>query len=146
MALETNELYNSNTQGDQLRLYPADAGIRPKMFAAVTGGATLVQGTPVAFNTSTNLWVVFEQGGSNGTNVISGILMEGGAINDSGSDNTETLLNVMVAGRLHRDDVNTAAIRALLGGSPTEGNIDTALRAASMREKNMHVEGLDQVQ
>ncbi len=146
MALETNELYSEATRDDQLRLFPHDAGVRPKAFAAVSGGATLPQGTPCAFNTSTGLWVVWTQGGTNGTAVISGIIMEEATINDSGSNNTETLVNVMILGELHRDDVNTAAIRAVLGGTPTEGNLDTALRAATMREKGLHVQGIDQVQ
>lgn len=147
MALETNELYNENTKGDQLRLYPTSpGGTRPKNFAAVTGGAALVQGVPVAFNTSTSLWGVWTQAGTNGTAVISGILMEDGTLNDSGSNNTETLLQVMVLGQLHRDDINTAAIRALCGGSPTEGNLDTVLTAASMREKGLLTEGIAGVQ
>jgi hypothetical protein len=142
MALETNELYSSNTAEDQLRLFPADHGIMPKTFDAVAGGASLVQGVPVSFNTSTSLWEVFTQGGTNGTNVISGILMEPITLDDSGGDDNEVLGNVMILGVMHRDDINTAAIRALCGGSPTEGNLDTALGAATMREKGLIVEGL----
>lgn len=146
MALQANELYSENTRGDQLRLFPAPAGIKPKDFAAVSGGATLVQGVPVAFNTSTSLWGVWTQGGTNGTNVISGILMEGITLDDSGGTDLEVLGNVMILGELHRDDINTAAIRALCGGSPSEANLDAALAAATMREKGLIVEGLAGVQ
>lgn len=147
MALETNELYNEQTRDDQKRLFPdANVGVRPRMLVAVSGGASLLQGTPLAVHTTTGLWHVYTQGGANGLGTISGILMEDITINDSGSNNTETLAQVMLGGRLHRDDVNTAEIRALLNGSPSEANLDAALRAPTMREKGLHVEGLDLVQ
>lgn len=145
MTLETNELYKEASRNDDIRLFPAEGGVVPRMFAAVSGGATYPKGTPVAFNTSTSKWVVFAQGGANGVGTISGILFEEITVNDSGSDDTETLANVMILGRLHRNDVNTAAIRALLT-STSEAQLDTALRAPSMREKGLHTEGLSLVQ
>lgn len=146
MALETNELFSKVTVGDQLRLFPANGGNKPINLAAVSGGASLVQGVPLAYNTSTDTWGVWTQGGLNGSGVISAILMEDATVNDSGSNDTETIAVVMILGELHRDDINTAAIRALCGGSPTEANLDTALRAATMREKGLHVQGLTLVQ
>jgi len=143
MALETNELYASKTQGDFPRLVPAPDGVLPKLFKAVTGGKTLLNGTPVARATAANVWEAYDQGGATpGTNVIRGILFEreGLVINDSGSDDTETVGNVLIYGTIHRDDVNTAAIRAVLSGSPSEANLDAAL--AALRTEGIMVQGL----
>ena len=133
MALGTNELYVDATQGPWPRIIPSDGGIQPKAFDAVTGGLTIPAQTPVlvVHNTSTGFWELYTQGGANGTALIKGFLYEHEetTLDDAGVGNTETLLNVMFAGTIHRDDINTAAILALLGGSPTEGNLDTALAA-----------------
>lgn len=133
MALETNELYVSTSQGPWPRIVPSRDGIVPVAFTAVSGGLTIPGQTPIPIvrNSSTGEWTVYTQGGTNGEGTIKGFLYEEEEVtlNDSGSDDTETLLNVMIAGTIHRDDVNTAAIRALLLGSPTEGNLDTALGA-----------------
>jgi hypothetical protein len=146
MALETNELYNSNTQGDQIRIFPEQNGVAPKDFAAVSGGALLLAGTPVVIHTTSLLWGVYDQGATAGQGIVGGILMDDTEINDSGVSDTETLANVMILGKLHRDDINTAAIRALLTGSPSEAQLDVALQAPTMRQKGLIVEGLAGVQ
>jgi len=48
----------------------------------------------------------------------------------------------MLEGEIHRDDVNTAAIRAVLGGSASEANVDTALKAQTLRDAGITVRGL----
>ena len=143
MTLGTNELYSENSRGDQLRMFPHDHGVMPKNFSAVSGGASLVQGVPVAYNSSTGRWGVWTQGGSNGTSVLAGFLMEDVTLNDSGSDDTEVIAQVLLLGVVHRDDINTAAIRALCGGSPSEANLDAAMLADAVREKGLIIEGLD---
>lgn len=56
MALQSNELYTAgSTIGPKLRFSPEE--VKPKTFAAGTG--TLAVGTAVAFNTSSNNWVIF---------------------------------------------------------------------------------------
>jgi hypothetical protein len=144
MALETRELYEAGpTHFDQLRLQPDEGGIMPKTFAEVAGGAVYAHGTPVAQDTTTGLWVAFTQGGSNGTNSISGFVfepIEGLTVNDTGDG--EVIANVLLAGRVHRDDVNTTAIRATLPAATSEAQLDTALKSVVLRERNIVVEGL----
>lgn len=79
----------------------------------------------------------------NGTNEIRGFLadVDGVATDASG----EVQVVVMLEGDVHRDDINTTAIRAVLGGSPSEAELDTALRAQSLRALGIHVRGLSNV-
>lgn len=57
----------------------------------------------------------------------------------------EVLGVVQLFGEVHRDDVNTAAIRALLSGSPSEAELDTALKQADLRMKGLLIRGLADV-
>ena len=77
-----------------------------------------------------------------GSEVIAGFVAHDNVQLD---DTYEVLGVVMLRGEVHRDDINTAAIRALLDGSPSENELDTALRAASLREKGIDVRGLSAV-
>ena len=43
---------------------------------------------------------------------------------------------------IHRDDINTATIRAVLGGSPSANELDTALKDPELRKLGIHVRGL----
>jgi hypothetical protein len=52
---------------------------------------------------------------------------------------------VALAGEIHRDDVNTAAMRALLEGSPSEAELDIALRAIEQSSLDFYVRGLADV-
>ena len=86
--------------GGGLRVVPSS--IQPKKFAAVAGAPTLPGLTPVAYNTSTNLWVLWDDGGSNGTDIIKGFVgLEGVALDAS----NEVLGNVILGGRIHADDI-----------------------------------------
>lgn len=79
----------------------------------------------------------------NGTNVIAGFVAHQSVTADATDDVQAT---VMLAGEVHRDDINTSAIRAVLGGSPSEGELDTALKASSLRDKGITVRGLAAVE
>ena len=50
--------------------------------------------------------------------------------------------DIMLEGEIHRDDVNTVAIRALLTGSISEAELDTKLKSTKLRELSLHVRGL----
>lgn len=54
----------------------------------------------------------------------------------------QVLGKVQDIGAIHRDDVNTSTIRALLGGSPTEANLDIALQRMSLRMAGLRIKGL----
>lgn len=52
---------------------------------------------------------------------------------------------IMLEGEVHRDDINTAAIRALCSGSPSEAELDVALKDQGLRDLSIHVRGLASV-
>lgn len=141
MALESNELFSTTSRVPHPRLQAEKT--KPVDIQTSAGAELLPIGTPMAFDTGTNLWTQYDQAGMNGENVISGILY-GEAIQLSASDEVQG--TVLIVGEVDRDDINTAAIRAVLAGSPSEAQLDTALRAASLREKGIIVRNLTQVQ
>jgi len=77
-----------------------------------------------------------------GANVIAGFVAHDPVQLD---DADEVLGVVMLEGEVHAADINTAAIRAVLQGSPSENELNTALKAASLRMKGLHVRGLADV-
>lgn len=141
MALETNELFSSRSFDGRPRMVVErnKVGTIGPQDAAVT----LPVGTPLSWNTSTSKWDTLTQGGSNGTAVIAGFLAHQEATVGATDD---VQITVMLAGEVHRDDINTAAILAALGtgsgAAITEGQLDTLLKAATLREKGITVRGL----
>lgn len=79
----------------------------------------------------------------NGTNEIRGFLADVNDVVTSATEETQAL--AMIEGEIHRDDVNTAAMLLLLVGSPSESELDTALRATAVRERNLTIRGLSQI-
>lgn len=78
-----------------------------------------------------------------GTDVIAGFLAHHDVQTDASDD---VLAVIMLAGEIHADDVNTSAIRALCGGSPSAAELTAALKKASLREKGIIVRGLAAVE
>lgn len=78
----------------------------------------------------------------NGTDKIRAVVFELPVQIDA-SD--EVLGIIMVKGEAERDDMNTAAVRALLRGSPSEGELDTALGASALKDAGIMVRGLSTV-
>lgn len=76
----------------------------------------------------------------NDTAQIRGFLQDVGGRQTSASE--EVQIVVMLEGEVHRDDINTSAIRAVLPGAPSEGELDTALKSQKLRELSLHVRGL----
>ena len=46
---------------------------------------------------------------------------------------------------MHRDDINTSAMRAVLGGSPSANELDAALRDVELRKLGLFIVGLSGV-
>lgn len=123
------------------RMTPKEGGgTAVGVLAPQTGAPLLPEGTPLAWDTSASKWTVFTQGGSNGTNLIKAFVGDSGGVQSHATDDVQVLL--FKAGTVHRDDVNTAAILAVLGGSASEANVDTALQAHSVRQVGIDVQGL----
>ena len=141
MALQSNELFAG----------PTNVSVEPRIMAEdvmvvrfAAGSALLPVGTPMARNSSTGFWVPFTQGGMNDTATIRAFVYDKAVqLNASG----EVHGVIMVAGEVYEPDVNTAAIRAVLGGSPTQGNVQTALTSGTptLRELDILVRGLSGV-
>jgi hypothetical protein len=138
MALQANELFAG----------PTTVPVKPRMHAErlmviqlAAGTALLPVGTPLAHNSSTGFWVPFTQGGMNDTATIRAFLYEKEAQLLAGG---EIHAVALFEGEVYEADVNTAAIRAVLGGAPSEANVQTALAGGtpSLRELGILVRGL----
>lgn len=132
MAYQDNELFSSASRDSSLRVFPKS--IAPKTLAAAAGGPTLPALTPLAFNTSTNKWVVWTNGGSNGTGTISGFLWPDAVTLDATDD---TLAQVLMAGDVHYEDIPVPS-------GETLANLKTALRSGP-RALGLMIKGLDNV-
>ncbi|CAK9074176.1 Uncharacterized protein YqbD [Durusdinium trenchii] len=125
------------------RLSPYDRGLKVIRILARAGAPLLLKGLAMAKHDTTGVWEPYSQGGLNELGLMRAFLYE-----DVQTDATDDVLGVaMIRGELHRDDVNTAALRALMTGSPSEANIDAALRGGTptLRELGLDVRGLTQV-
>jgi len=142
MALTPRSLRTTSTAAALLRINSILN--TPQTFAADAGAATveLVAGTPVAFNTSTNLWVPWVQGGSNGIDIISGIVWPD-SITILATGGGEVIGSVMRRGEIHYEDFQ------LLAAQGTAAQLITALQeggsAAALRTLGIDVKGLDLV-
>ena len=81
--------------------------------------------------------------GLNGTNKIRAFVGDEGGRQTSATE--EVQVTLFKAGTAHRDDINTAAVRAVLGGSPSEAELDTALRDVGVRDVGVDIQGLSQI-
>lgn len=133
MAYDPNEQFASSTGSTKPSV--ANSRIQPKTFASGTDLLAVL--TPVAYNTSTNQWVVWTNGGANGTGTIRGFVWEDEVQLVSGS---EVLGNVLIAGDLNYDDI-------VLPSGESDANLKTAVRAGSpsLRELGINILGLDQI-
>lgn len=141
MALQPRELFAGPTS---IPVKPRMHAERLQVVKLAAGTALLPLGTPLARNSSTGFWEPFTQGGMNDTATIRAFLYESEAQLEAGG---EVLAVALFEGEVYEADVNTAAIRAVLGGSPTEGNVQTALAGGtpSLRELGILVRGLGTV-
>jgi len=141
MALGSNELFSDASRGAHPRLEAEATKVVHVEDNAGSVGVELPIGTPLAFDTSTNQWCVYEDAGANGRGVISGFVY---GVAQSDDETDDVLMVVLYRGRVHRDDVNTSAIRAVLGGAggTSESELDIALKVNTLRYKGIDVVGL----
>lgn len=76
----------------------------------------------------------------NQTNEIRGFVYDKDGLQLDASNEVQGL--VMLRGEVHRDDINTTAMRAALVGSPSEAELDTALKSQKVRDLGLTVVGL----
>lgn len=131
MAYDGNEQFAATDPISRgLRVEPKT--IQPKTFA--TGSGTLAALTPVAYNTSTNKWVVWTNGGSNGTGTVSGFIFPDAVTLNASK---EVIGQVLIQGKIHYSDI-------VLPENEVEANLKTALRSGP-RGLGLIIQGLDLV-
>lgn len=131
MALNPNELFSSAAGAGSGPSIHATV-VKPKVFAQ--GSGTLAVGAPVSFNTSTGFWAPWTNAGSNGENVLKGIVYPDAITLDS---DEEVIGHVMLEGRIHEDTILAAT-------AESDSNVRAELREEA-RLLGIHVEGLTQV-
>lgn len=141
MALGSNEIFSSASRGAHPRLSATRTKVVHLEDNAGSAAVTLPIGTPLAYDTSTGQWCVYEDAGSNGRGTIRGFIYGTPQVDDETDD---VLVVVLYRGEVHRDDINTAAIRAVLGGSggTSEAELDVALKVRGLRDMGIDVVGL----
>lgn len=133
MAYDENQLYASQ-DGPGAVLRAAAKIVRTISLASDATTPTLSRLTPLAFNTSTNLWVVWDQDGDNGTNVIGAFLWPDEAtLHATG----EVLAPAMFAGEIYFDDI------PIVSDNYSEAQLRTALRTGA-RPKGFNIQGITQ--
>lgn len=140
MALETNQLYGAETTvpaRPHFQILEGPDALTTKTFAAVTGAPTLSKGHPVAFNTTTNLWVPLDGDGVNGTNVIRGLLGEERTF--SATEEVQALVMQKVA--FDYEHVITPIIGEI---AATDAEMKAQFRSGC-RERNIFASGIGQV-
>lgn len=133
---EPDQFASAAGVGSGLRVWPRT--IQPKTFAS--GSALLAKLTPVAFNSSTEFWVVWTNGGANDTGTIRGFVWPDDVQLDAGG---EVLGQVLIEGKVHYDDI-------VLPAGEMQANLDTALitpgaDGLSLRDRGIILQGIDKV-
>lgn len=132
MAYQNPEHYLSVDRVPFSRCIPEIVG--EKTIAAIGAAPTLTRLMPMAYNTSTNKWVVWTNGGANGTGTILAFIWPDEVPTDAAND---TLAVMLLAGELHFDDIPVPS-------GETSANLKTALRSGP-RTVDFTIRGLDQV-
>lgn len=133
MALGSRELFSSTAGPTHLRYFAED--VQPVTFATNAGAPVLAPLTAVAFNRSSNQWVIFDADGSNNTDEVRGFVMpQKDPIQLSASD--ETTVNVIMKGKVHYDDI------PLVSGSYNQAELLADIQTGALRDAGITVEGL----
>ena len=145
MAVQPKELFSNTTKNSYPRIRPAADGAAPKRFDGVAGAPPLLVGTPVAYDTSVNLWVKMDDAGSNGANIIRGFVYPDDIELHASN---ETIGSVMIKGTIHRDDVidhNTDTPQSAAGDPGVDGALAGGEGTPTPEELGLIVQGLKDV-
>lgn len=146
MALGTNELFSSRDFSGRPRMVVERNKVATILGGGVAAAATLPVGSPLAYDTTVGGWVPLTQGGANGSGVCIAFVAHKEVTVDA-TDDVQAV--IMLAGEVHRDDINTAAILAAVvlasGASLSLAQLDTQLKASILRDKQITVRGIADV-
>ncbi len=132
MANQPKELFGSAvSQTPNLRAYPAEDGIAVQQLEALGADADVVHLTPL-FETS-GTWGVWQDADA----TVDGFLWAPDEAH-AGLAAGETNIQVFKAGVIHADDIP-------LPSGQTLATLQAALRAQSMRDQGIAIQGLDSV-
>jgi len=132
MTLRDNELYEDTSRDPFPRISPET--VKVKTFAADASETELKVGTPVAFDTGNDNWVVWSASGTGDVDEIKGFIYPDAVTLDA-SD--ESLAQVMLRGTIHFDDIELPD-----GESATD--LREALRTDCL-ERGLIIDGLEAV-
>lgn len=128
MAYDSNEQFVENDgKGSSPR---AQGLLKAATLAGGTGEIAAL--TPMAFNTSTEHWVVWDADGSNGTNSIKAFMGPDGHTLVSGA---ETIAQLYFDGVIHRDDI------PIVAANYNQSQLDAAL-ASTVRSLGFNIQGI----
>jgi len=133
MALETNELFDSDTVDPTPRMAPRHA--RVKTLAPVSSAPLIPRAYPLAYNTSTQKLVPWTDGGANGTGVVNCFTLE--EKQSSATDDVQVV--VMTEGMIHYDDI-------VLPSGEMQADLKAALQAFATRSNLLVIDGLEAAQ
>lgn len=132
MAYTTRELVSEQTRDPYPRIKPYEDGVSVGTISNVGAAPTYEVGTPMAYNTSTNEWVMWTNGGANGTGVVGAIVYPDKIVVDATND---VLAPLMLKGQIHIDDV-------LVPSGESAANLLAALKAPATRSPHLDINGM----
>ena len=134
MALETNEFFSSVSRSGPVGVIPHEGGVKPVTFDGDGAGTLLAPGTPVAFDSATSLWVLWDSTGLNDEDTIRGFVYP---------DEIQLHATDEVVGQiLQRGEIDYASI--VLPAGEVEADLKAALRVGP-RTLGLVIDNLSEV-
>lgn len=134
MAIEPVELHAKYTKAALPTIEPDERGQLTKVYANSAGAELLAVGTPLAVNTTTNKWVLWDSDGTNGTDTIRGFVYPDAVQLHATND---VIAPVFVRGVIKYDAI-------VLPAGEAENDLKAALRVG-LKDLGIDVQGLDGV-
>lgn len=140
MALKKTVLNTSTTRAPLPRIQPAEGPGAVVQIPMETGSATWAIGTLISVITASGLGAEYNEAANGVTEEIYGVL-----INEITLDSSDNVIaNVMVRGSAHiADIINAGGDDAAAYTGATAANIRAALKTSAVRERGLHIDGLD---
>ena len=134
MALNQRELFSTTTQGNHPNVEPEQMTVGK--FGNVAGAPVLEPLTALAWNTSTNEWVVFDEDGANGTDSVRAFVYPE-AVQLHATDEVQG--QILLVGRVDWNDV----VKTVAGSY--DETLLTADLVANARNRGLYIMNLPEV-
>jgi hypothetical protein len=142
MAVEKRILFEALSGTDRVPVQRYITKTVNRLFAAVSGAPLLPINLPVAYDSALDVWKRWDVDGAAGEgDQIRGFLT---CALQTHATNTVPA-EIAFKGEFDREDINNSTIRAALPNTPSEGELDEALRDPELRAIELNVRGVEQV-